>query len=90
MRDDPKAPPLPEGDYNLLFLFLIFEGTIIAKLSQNPRTKEHRLTYMLGPLKKDKLHSSVSAEEINKIIINAENEVLYGTVMFLLFFKLTF
>jgi len=37
---------------------------------------------MLGPLNKTKIISSVGAEEINKIIINPENEVLYGIVFF--------
>lgn len=64
---ESKALPLPEG-------------TIIAKLSQNPKTKEHKLTYMFGPLNKDKLQASASSEEINKIIINPENDVLYGIV----------
>ena len=53
---------------------------IIVKLSQNPRTKEHEMIYILGPMNKEKLQPPVAAEEINRIIINPENEVLYGTV----------
>ena len=56
-------------------------GTIIAKSFENPRVKEHRLIYMLGPLTKSEIKASnVTADEINKIIINPESEVLYGCV----------
>lgn len=59
------------------------EGNIIAKLSQNSQTKEHKLVYMLGALNKEKLQATVKGEDVNKIIINAENEVLYGSVIIL-------
>jgi len=59
------------------------EGNIIAKLSQNSQTKEHKLVYMLGALNKEKLQTTVKGEDVNKIIINAENEVLYGSVIIL-------
>lgn len=35
---------------------------------------------MLGALNKEKLQTTVKGEDVNKIIINAENEVLYGSV----------
>jgi len=67
LRANLQLSPLPEGN-------------IIAKLSQNSQTKEHKLIYMLGALNKEKLQTTVKGEDVNKIIINAENEVLYGSV----------
>jgi len=69
LRANLQLSPLPEGN-------------IIAKLSQNSQTKEHKLIYMLGALNKEKLQTTVKGEDVNKIIINAENEVLYGSLYF--------
>jgi len=35
---------------------------------------------MLGPLNKDKLQSNAPQEEVTKLIINTEIDILYGSV----------
>jgi len=42
---------------------------------------------MLGPLNKSKIQSSVGAEEVAKIILNPENEVVYGVVRLVFYFS---
>ena len=55
-------------------------GSLIFRSIHNSLKKEHKFIYLLASLNKEKIQSSYSQEEINKIIINDEKDVLYGTI----------
>jgi len=42
------------------------------------------MIYLFGPLNKEKLKPTLPPEELNKLIMNPENDVLYGTVNIIL------
>ena len=41
------------------------------------------MIYMLGPLIKEKIKTTISIEEVQRIILNPEADVLYGSVSFI-------
>ena len=43
------------------------------------------MLYMLGPLGKDKIKAKISKEELLKLWLNEEVNVLYGTVINLIY-----
>jgi hypothetical protein len=46
-------------------------------------TNEYKFVYILAGLDKDKVGKpKISSEEVNKIIINDEKEILYGNVYY--------
>jgi len=55
---------------------------MISKIFENPRSKELKMIYMLGPLTKEKIKTTISIEEVQRIILNPEADVLYGTLYF--------
>ena len=60
---------------------MIYPGTVICRSSYNSLTKEYKFIYILGGLNKEKIVSALNQEEINKIIMNEEKDVLYGNVI---------
>jgi len=55
-------------------------GTVICRASYNSLTKEYKFLYILGGLNKEKIVCSLNQEEISKIIMNDEKDVLFGNV----------
>lgn len=67
----------PKNDVNAVF---IDEGVVIAKLVYNSLTHEYKLIYILGGLNKDKIATTLSKEERDRIILNEEKNILYGNI----------
>ncbi|CAD8200548.1 unnamed protein product [Paramecium pentaurelia] len=67
----------PKNDVNAVF---IDEGIIVTKLLYNPVAHEFKVLYVLGGLNKDKIITSLSKEEKDKLIISDEKNVLYGNI----------
>lgn len=70
----------PKADTNTIF---IPEGTFAWKQLRAKNTKEVKLFYMLGALDKEKLTDLLPMEELEKLIIRKEDDVLYGNVILL-------
>ena len=70
-----------KGDIKTVF---INEGTVIFKSIYNPLKKEHKFIYILAGLAKEKIISALSTEDLNKLIVNEEKDVLYGNVHYII------
>jgi hypothetical protein len=53
---------------------------MIIKNLFDPHRQEYKFIYILAGLNKDKIKTKMTKEEIDKLILNDEKQVLYGTV----------
>ncbi|CAD8195886.1 unnamed protein product [Paramecium pentaurelia] len=67
----------PKNHVNSVF---IDEGTIVTKLLYNPVAHEFKVLYILGGINKEKIITSLSKEEKDKLIISDEKNVVYGSI----------
>lgn len=62
---------------------MYYKGSILVKSIYNREVQEYKFLYILGPLDKTKIVCpSLDSENLNKIIMNEEKDVLYGSVTF--------
>jgi hypothetical protein len=56
------------------------DGSLVIRNLYDRLKHEFKLIYVLGGLNKDKILTSITKEEKEKILINDEKEVLYGNI----------
>ncbi|KRW99762.1 hypothetical protein PPERSA_07839 [Pseudocohnilembus persalinus] len=61
-------------------LGVIQQGNIVIKSLPQPASNEYKLIYLFAGLDKAQIKSNLSQEEIQKIIINEEQNLVYGNI----------